>query len=62
MPSSCHIAPGKSQGQCGTLTLYLLNTLLLYSKGAHMRAIRQGDVWFVEAAPVPGGGTVGNEI
>lgn len=27
-----------------------------------MRAIRQGDVWFVEAAPVPGGGTVGNEI
>ena len=27
-----------------------------------MRNIRQGDVWFVEAAPVPGGGTVGNEI
>ena len=27
-----------------------------------MRAIRQGDVWFVKAAPVPGGGTVGNEI
>ena len=27
-----------------------------------MGNIRQGDVWFVEAAPVPGGGTVGNEI
>ena len=27
-----------------------------------MRNIRQGDVWFVDAAPVPGGGTVGNEI
>lgn len=27
-----------------------------------MQHIRQGDVWFVEAAPVPGGGTVGNEI
>lgn len=27
-----------------------------------MQNIRQGDVWFVEAAPVPGGGTVGNEI
>lgn len=27
-----------------------------------MRNIRQGDVWFVKAAPVPGGGTVGNEI
>lgn len=27
-----------------------------------MRNIRQGDVWFIGAAPVPGGGTVGNEI
>lgn len=27
-----------------------------------MRNIRQGDVWFVDAAPVPGGGTIGNEI
>lgn len=27
-----------------------------------MRNIRQGDVWFINAAPVPGGGTVGNEI
>ena len=27
-----------------------------------MRNIRQGDVWFVEAAPVPGGGSIGNEM
>lgn len=27
-----------------------------------MRDIRQGDVWFVEAAPVPGGGSIGNEM
>ena len=27
-----------------------------------MRDICQGDVWFVEAAPVPGGGSVGNEM
>lgn len=27
-----------------------------------MRDIRQGDVWFIEAAPVPGGGSIGNEM
>lgn len=27
-----------------------------------MRDIRQGDIWFVEAAPVPGGGSIGNEM
>lgn len=27
-----------------------------------MRDICQGDVWFVEAAPVPGGGSIGNEM
>lgn len=27
-----------------------------------MQDIRQGDVWFVEAAPVPGGGSIGNEM
>lgn len=27
-----------------------------------MRDIRQGDVWFVEAAPAPGGGSIGNEM
>ena len=27
-----------------------------------MLDIRQGDVWFVEAAPVPGGGSIGNEM
>ena len=27
-----------------------------------MRDIHQGDVWFVEAAPVPGGGSIGNEM
>lgn len=27
-----------------------------------MRDIRQGDVWFVEATPVPGGGSIGNEM
>ena len=27
-----------------------------------MQDIRRGDIWFVKAAPVPGGGTVGNEM
>lgn len=27
-----------------------------------MQDIRRGDIWFIQAAPVPGGGTVGNEM
>ena len=27
-----------------------------------MQDIRRGDIWFIQPAPVPGGGTVGNEM